>query len=153
MNDKSTHFKSSALIISTIIIIIFIIAKLVISVFSVSVSDNSTLQQRIAPIGAVYLEGELENIKLVKTTVIVKQNNRGGKEIYQSICATCHNTGVAGAPKFGDNNAWSARIKKGLAALVKSATIGINAMPPKGTCVDCSTAELTAAIKYLTKLK
>jgi cytochrome c5 len=37
----------------------------------------------------------------------------------------------------------------GIDALVASAKKGKNAMPPMGTCMDCSDAELKAAIEFM----
>lgn len=73
-----------------------------------------------------------------------------GKEIYDTKCAVCHANGVAGAPKFGDKEAWAPRIATGEDALMTSVLNGKNAMPPKGTCMDCSDADLKAAMEYMT---
>src|SRR3546814_7862247 len=32
--------------------------------------------------------------------------NAVGEKLYKSVCFACHDTGVAGAPKFGDKDAW-----------------------------------------------
>ena len=72
-----------------------------------------------------------------------------GQQIYQSTCAACHATGVAGAPKLGDKAAWAPRIAQGMDTLLANATNGKNAMPPKGTCASCTEADLKAAIEYM----
>ena len=72
-----------------------------------------------------------------------------GQNIYQKSCQACHATGVAGAPKLGDKEAWAPRIAKGNDALLSSVTNGLKAMPPKGTCMSCSEDELRAAVKYM----
>ena len=72
-----------------------------------------------------------------------------GKQIYQQSCMACHSTGAAGAPKTGDKAAWSARIAKGSDALFLTVKNGLNAMPPKGTCMSCSDEELRAAMEYI----
>jgi len=72
-----------------------------------------------------------------------------GEQVYNSNCVACHGTGAAGAPKFGDAAAWAPRIAKGMDALLSSATNGLNAMPPKGLCMTCSTDELRGAIEYM----
>lgn len=74
---------------------------------------------------------------------------RDGKTVYTTICAACHGTGAAGAPKAGDKAAWAPRMAQGMATLLKSATNGKNAMPPKGGAADLSDAELKAAVEYL----
>jgi cytochrome c5 len=72
-----------------------------------------------------------------------------GQRIYQASCQACHAAGIAGAPKQGDKAAWAPRIAKGNAALLASVKNGLNAMPPKGACMNCTDAELQAAIAYL----
>lgn len=71
-----------------------------------------------------------------------------GKKIYESVCVVCHATGIAGAPKFGDKDAWAPRLKQGLDEVQKIATKGLNAMPPKGG-FSGSDAEFRAAIEYM----
>jgi len=73
-----------------------------------------------------------------------------GKKIYDAHCAVCHGTGAAGAPKLGDTDAWTVRIKQGMAVLNQHAINGFNSMPPKGTCMSCSDEEIKAAVQYLT---
>lgn len=77
------------------------------------------------------------------------QAERDGKTIYDTKCFACHASGVAGAPKLGDKTAWAPRIAQGDAMIMQNATKGLRAMPPKGTCMDCSDAELKAAVDYL----
>lgn len=74
---------------------------------------------------------------------------RSSEQIYQSKCFGCHGTGAAGAPKVGDADAWAPRIAKGMDALLSSAVNGLNAMPPKGLCMDCSKEELRGVIEYM----
>ena len=72
-----------------------------------------------------------------------------GKTTYDTKCGVCHATGVAGAPKFGDKAAWEPRIATGMDAMLAIAISGKGAMPPKGTCMDCSDDDLKAAIQYM----
>ena len=62
----------------------------------------------------------------------------------------CHGAGVAGAPKFGDKAAWSARLGAGVAGLTASAVKGKGAMPPRGG-TSASEAEIRAAVEYMVK--
>ena len=68
---------------------------------------------------------------------------------YNKSCAMCHDTGVAGAPKTGDAAQWAPRLEKGMDALVASVDKGMNAMPPKGMCFDCSDDDFKALIEYM----
>jgi cytochrome c5 len=72
-----------------------------------------------------------------------------GQSTYTKTCSLCHGAGVAGAPKFGDKVAWAPRIANGVDALAASVKSGKGAMPPKGTCMDCSDADLKAAVEYM----
>ncbi len=74
---------------------------------------------------------------------------RSGDAVYNASCLACHSAGVAGAPKTGDSAAWAERVAKGMDTLLSNAINGINAMPPKGTCADCSDDEIKAAIEYM----
>jgi cytochrome c5 len=74
---------------------------------------------------------------------------RGGEEVYNSVCSACHASGAAGAPKFGDQGAWAARIKLGARALLNSVLKGKGAMPPRGGGAELSDLELERATVYL----
>ncbi len=74
-----------------------------------------------------------------------------GMAVYNRACMACHMTGAANAPKYGDKAAWDPRVAKGMDALLQSAINGVpgTAMPPRGTCADCSDDDLKAAIEYM----
>ena len=74
---------------------------------------------------------------------------RSGEQVYNSVCATCHATGVAGAPKAGDKAAWAARLKQGKDALYNTALKGKGAMPAKGGNASLSDDAVKAAVDYL----
>lgn len=78
---------------------------------------------------------------------------RDAQELYNKSCIACHSSGAAGAPKTGDAAAWAPRLAKGMDKLVASAKTGINAMPPKGMCMDCTDAEFKALIQFMTVKK
>tara|TARA_R110002110_G_scaffold205066_7_gene417096 strand:+ start:230113 stop:230406 length:294 start_codon:yes stop_codon:yes gene_type:complete len=68
---------------------------------------------------------------------------------YDRSCKVCHATGAANAPKTGDVAAWAPRMEKGMPALVQSVNKGMNAMPPKGMCFDCTDEDYAALIEYM----
>lgn len=72
-----------------------------------------------------------------------------GKLVYETSCAVCHTSGVAGAPKVGDKAAWSARISQGLETLHNNALNGIRGMPAKGGNASLPDADLMNAVGYL----
>jgi cytochrome c5 len=74
---------------------------------------------------------------------------QSGEAVYTSTCAACHGAGVAGAPKFGDAGAWSARIAQGYDTVLKHAIEGIRAMPAKGGNPDLDDVEVARAVVYM----
>ena len=70
---------------------------------------------------------------------------------YQMSCFACHATGAAGAPELGDQEAWSVRMEKGMEAVMANVITGLNAMPPRGLCFDCSDDDLLALVEYMVK--
>jgi len=152
MTNNSLYLKNSIAVLAIIAIIIFSVKTFFIASSPPDKVDNSTLEERIQPIGKVYLEGEVDiaAVAMKKPKAVVKES-RSGKSIYTTSCAGCHNTGVAGAPKTNNKADWAPRLKRGMDDLVKIAISGKGAMPPKGTCGTCSADELRAAIEHMTK--
>lgn len=70
---------------------------------------------------------------------------------YMASCFACHSTGAAGAPKVGAGNAdvWTARLEKGMDAVVANAINGLNTMPAKGLCFTCTDDDLRALVEYM----
>jgi len=71
---------------------------------------------------------------------------------YMASCFACHSTGAAGAPKVqaGAYDAeWAARMEKGMDAVMANVINGVNAMPAKGMCFDCTDADLRALVDYM----
>ena len=102
-------------------------------------ADEEATNARIQP---------LARVELAAATAAAAPGARSGEDIYKAVCAACHEAGVAGAPKVGDAAAWAPRIALGLDGLVKSATAGKNAMPPKGGS-DATPEELARAIALM----
>ena len=71
-----------------------------------------------------------------------------GKKLYDGNCFACHAAGVAGAPKFGDAEAWKPYTDTGLETMLEVAIKGTGAMPPRGGST-ASDEELEAAILYM----
>ena len=71
------------------------------------------------------------------------------KDIYENNCKMCHQTGVAGAPRFGNHADWVPRISQGMDTIVKTAINGIRAMPPKGNCLKCTPEDIKATVEYM----
>ena len=74
---------------------------------------------------------------------------QAGSAVYAATCAACHDSGMAGAPKTGDNGAWSARLAQGYDTLLKHAIEGIRAMPAKGGNPDLDNLEVERAVVFM----
>jgi len=113
--------------------------------------------ENIKPVGEVYVAGESEPEEAATASPAADMTAdagaaaapKSGEQVYNSSCMACHSTGVAGAPKLGDKAAWAPRIAAGMDSLLANATNGLKAMPPKGTCMSCSSEELQAAVEYM----
>ena len=71
--------------------------------------------------------------------------------VYARACGVCHGGQIPTAPQRGDKTAWEPRLAKGTDALVQSVTNGLNAMPPRGLCMDCTAEDYQAVIKLMTE--
>lgn len=99
-------------------------------------------------------------MNIVKTTALVALVFASGMTIaddaainakYDKSCKLCHDTGLMGAPKAGDVAAWAPRLEKGNEVLMKHIKEGFNAMPPKGTCMDCTDEEFQKLLEKMSK--
>lgn len=109
---------------------------------------DDQIRERLQPFGEVCVAGA-ECAGVVVAASTSGGQARSGQQVYDSFCFACHAAGVSGAPKFGNTEEWGPRLEKGMDALMISTHNGLNAMPPKGTCMDCSDEELEAAITYM----
>ena len=98
--------------------------------------SEKAVAQRIQKIGLVEIRDANRPLK-------------SGEEVYKAQCVTCHGTGAAGAPKFGDAAAWAPRIKTGFEALWHSALKGKGAMGAQGGG-DFQDVEVGRAVVYMT---
>ncbi|GAD31194.1 c-type cytochrome [Photobacterium leiognathi] len=104
--------------------------------------SNEAIAERIKPVGNLYLEGEAPVVE-------VAADHRSGEAVYNTFCAACHTSGVMGSPKKGVASDWTERLAKGKDVLADHAINGFNAMPAKGSCMDCSDEEIVAAIDHM----
>jgi cytochrome c5 len=99
----------------------------------------------------------LERIKPVGTVVVAAagaaSGSLSGQQVFAQVCKTCHETGLAGAPKAGDKAAWAPRIAEGEKTLLQHAIAGYQGktgvMPPKGGNPDLTDDEVHRAVVYL----
>ncbi|QCU27628.1 cytochrome c5 family protein [Burkholderia pseudomallei] len=102
--------------------------------------SDEAVAKRIAPLAQV-------DIKDANAPRVYKT----GEEVYKAVCVTCHGTGAAGAPKFGDAAAWAPRIAAGYDEVLHLALTGKGAMPPRGGTNpdDYSDYEIARAVVYM----
>jgi len=121
---------------------------------SAQAATNDDIAKRLDPVGKVCVTGQE-----CKGMEVAASAGGGDAKTPDSIiakhCNACHGTGLLGAPKIGDTAAWKERAdhQGGLDGILAKAITGINAMPPKGTCADCSDADLKGAIEKMSGLK
>lgn len=75
-----------------------------------------------------------------------------GEQIYSHFCVNCHAIKPLisiGAPAIGVNDDWKIRLKQGISVLFKHTNEGLNAMPSRGGCFECTDKQLMLAIQYM----
>jgi len=105
--------------------------------------------ERIKPFGQV----NVQSSETVAQAPVVEEKPaapKPPKEIYNTVCMACHDTGAAGAPKLGDKAAWADRLAKGKETLINNAINGLGAaMPPRGGNPNLTDEELKATVEYM----
>jgi cytochrome c5 len=105
-------------------------------------ATEAQVLSRIKPVGEVTLAGATS-----------PRASMSGEQVFQAVCKTCHEPGIAGAPKVGDKAAWAGPIKKGYETLVQHALNGFQeagkVMPPRGGNPDLSDVEVERALVYM----
>jgi cytochrome c5 len=104
------------------------------------INSDEAVRARIGPIATVDIK-DASGPRVYQT----------GAAVYKQVCAVCHVSGVAGAPKFGDAAAWRPHIAGGMEHMMASVLKGKNAMPPRaGTHPDdVSDYELERALVHM----
>jgi len=86
---------------------------------------------------------------LASLHVMAQAEGRGGKDVVEATCASCHATGLSGAPRIGDKQAWSKRASQGLSSLTRHALDGIRKMPAHGGNPTLTDLEIGRAVAYM----
>ena len=123
------------------------------SIYAISDADRDEIEQRISPVGHVNVQKSAVQPSAATTPGPEKQivaKKATGQSIYEQYCIVCHRDGLVGAPKFRNEEDWKPRQAiQNIDSLTATALKGLNAMPAKGTCQECSEADMKAAIKYM----
>jgi len=116
-------------------------------------AEREAMAERLAPVGSVCLEGQECGSAMAAASgggdAAASGGGVDGEAVYGGICMACHDTGVAGAPKRGDEAGWAERTTKGFDTLLDHALNGFNAMPARGGNPNLSDEEVHAAVAYL----
>lgn len=115
--------------------------------------DRDAIAERLKPAGQLCLQGEDCGTAASASAAPEAANGNGGgidgAAIYNSVCMACHETGAAGAPVRGDDDAWAGRLDKGWDELLTNSINGIGAMPARGGNPNLSDDEVAASTAYL----
>ena len=124
------------------IVIIGLLSQLLTSTPQDTSGDEQRVLERIKPVGSVVI-----------ADASAPRGNLTGEQVYGQVCKSCHDAGLAGAPKSGDKAQWTARIAEGEKTLVQHAVAGFQGkagvMPPKGGNADLTDDEVHRAVVYL----
>ena len=123
------------------VIVIILLASYITTATRPAAGSNLTSPEavaaRIQPVGRVEIKSASDSATL-----------KTGEQVFAAQCSACHTAGLAGAPKFGDADAWAPRIKTGYEALLTSALKGKGAMGAQGGG-ELSDVEIGRAVVYM----
>ena len=122
-----------------------------------SAEYQAMVNQRIQPVGDVYLPGEEQQAAAPTVETVAEPEPvavvQSGPQVYNAACNVRHGNGVGGAPIVGDVDAWTARIAQGNDTLYQHAIEGFAGqagyMPAKGGNMSLSDEEVIAAVDYM----
>ena len=123
-------------IIAILLLVNYVVADKMPAAGSTGMTPEA-VAQRIQPVGKVEIKDQNDPTSL-----------KTGEQVYAAQCVACHGTGVAGAPKLGDAEAWGPRLKTGYDALLTSALKGKGGMGAQGGG-DFSDLEIGRAVVYM----
>jgi cytochrome c5 len=89
------------------------------------------------------------SLAAVAPLALAQSADRSGKQVVDAQCGKCHAKGEGGAPKIGDREAWTPRLKNGMDSAVRSAIRGHRGMPARGGMASLTDGEVRAAITYM----
>jgi len=120
------------------ITIVGLVSQLVTSGERGEQSNPDQVLARIQPIGTVVL-----------AEPSAPKGSLTGEQVFGQTCKTCHETGIAGAPKFGDKAAWAHVIAQGEKTTFEHALKGFKAMPAKGGNSELTDDEVKRAVAFM----
>ena len=154
---KDSEFINYFMVVLGVLIVITIILLVLANNLAarqetMDVAMLKSTKERIAPIGQVNI-GSVPAPKPSATdaggeATAVAFSPEG---VYQSVCHTCHATGVLEAPRIDDTAEWKKRLAEGLDTVYQKAIQGVGNMPPKGGLTDLSDQNFKKIVDYMLK--
>lgn len=147
--------KSDKFLIPQFLVIMFIGFILPISLIIIDTNKSQSSASKEDPkVAETKAKENIQPVAKVELAQAVAEGSasggKSGEEVYKAVCSMCHQAGMLNAPKFGDTQAWAARISQGYETLVQHALKGIRSMPAKGGNASLSDAEVAGAVLYMT---
>ena len=101
--------------------------------------------------GAVWIltqDGDLLRLSRTEPLAPAKRTPNG-ERVYQLVCAGCHDTGAADAPRLDEACRWRRLAQRPVESLYRNTLNGIGNMPERGLCYSCSEEHLFRAVDYM----
>ena len=165
-STDSVFLKRFAMLIGFLAVIAILLVLLSMYIYSANPpaqnpNKAAMIDERIAPVGGVYagdtgraaMQAAQAEASKAAASQVAYGGTTDGKTIFGSLCHSCHETGVAGAPKLGDKTEWAPRVAQGIATLVKHAIDGYTGktgvMPAKGGNPALSDEQIKATVEWM----
>ena len=129
------------------LLFILLLAPMAAVALDLTDQQRADIEARIQPFYEVCVQGEACG----GGDAMATNAGRSGEDVYNGACMACHSAGIAGAPKVGDQLAWTDRIAKGMDVLYDSGINGVagTGMIARGGCADCSDDEIRLAVDFM----
>ena len=126
---------------------ILLLAPMAVLALDLTDQQRADIEARIQPFYEVCVQGEACG----GGDAMATNAGRSGEDVYNGACMACHSAGIAGAPKVGDQLAWTDRIATGMDVLYDSGINGVagTGMIARGGCADCSDDEIRLAVDFM----
>ena len=145
--DFMTRFVLVLSVVVLLVAVVFLVTRLF------AVVERAALQGQVDDaVAQERLEERIRPVGRVVTAAVEADDTpvrRSGAEVYRAVCAACHDTGAAGAPRKGDEALWTERLGQGLDTVVRHAIEGIGAMPARGGDPRLSDEEVRDSVVFL----